>query len=449
MSVMNTLNYKDFLNSIIRKAKAKGVDYADVVLIHSEAESIDIRLGKIENVTRDESKGFGLRIIKDNKQATLSSNDFSSQSVDELLSRAMAMAEVISPDPYIGFASEKQFAKTMKDLDLYESSRPSTAALLDMAKATEDAALSVKGVTNSNGAGANYSDTSVYLAATNGFYNEYNSSSKSISTSVIAGDGVSMQRDYAYSVARHLEDLKSAREVGLDAGRRAVKKLSPKKIKSAEMPIIFEPRVARGLLGNLASAINGVSVALGTSFLKDQMGKQIFGEGINIIDNPLVNRGLNSKPFDGETIPTRKKTVIEDGVLKSWLLDIKSANQLGLVTTGNASRGLGSAPSPSPTNFYLEAGKESPEVLIKSIKNGIFVTEMLGQGGNIINGEFSQGIAGFMIENGELAYPISEITIASNMIEMFKLLTPANDLKFEFGINSPTLMVERMTVAGV
>ena len=257
-----------------------------------------------------------------------------------------------------------------------------------------------------------------------------------------------MERDYDYTTSRFFSDIRPAKQVGLKAAELVLKKLGARKIKTAKMPVVFDCRESGSLLRQLSSAINGAAVARKTSFLKDSMGKQIFKNDVTVIDNPLRIRGLASRPFDGEGVITKQQDIIRNGVLQSWLLDVRSANQLGLQTTGHAVRGFSGPPSPANTNFYMEAGSISPEELIADIKSGVYITETFGMGINLVTGDYSQGAAGFYIENGKLTFPVNEITIAGNLSEMFMGLTPANDLKFEYGINCPTVLIESMTVAG-
>jgi PmbA protein len=323
-----------------------------------------------------------------------------------------------------------------------------TEALIRMAAETEDAARAVEGVTNSEGAGAEWGAGRITLATSDGFANGYKTSSFGVSVSVLAGEGMAMERDYDYSSKRHLIDLDSPAEVGRHAGEKAVKRLNPKRAKTAQVPVMFDPRVSGGLVRHLAGAINGQSISRKSSFLRDKMGQAIFPKGIRIIDDPLRIRGLRSKPFDGEGVATKTTLVIDDGVLKTWFLDTSTAKQLGLQTTGHASRGTGAPPSPGSTNLYLEAGNKSVEDLMAEMKTGLYVTELIGMGVNGVTGDYSRGASGFWIENGEIAYPVNELTIAGNLKDMFLHMTPADDLEFRYGTDAPTVVIEGMTVAG-
>jgi PmbA protein len=308
--------------------------------------------------------------------------------------------------------------------------------------------MAVKGVTNSEGGGASFGRSAIALATSEGFYGAYAGTNHGIGVAVLAGEGTAMERDYDQATARHRGDLQSAELVGKSAGERTVRRLNPRKAKSQAVPIVYDPRVSGGLIGHLAGAISGASIARGVSFLKDMMGKSVFSPAITVIDDPHRTRGLRSKPFDGEGVANQRRALVDKGVLQTWLLDCASAKQLGLSTTGHAARGTGGPPSPSPTNLYMEAGSVTPDALIADIKDGFYVSELIGMGVNGVTGDYSRGAAGFWIENGKISYPVSEITIAGNLKDMFRNLTAANDLEFRYGTNAPTVRIEGMTVAG-
>jgi PmbA protein len=379
----------------------------------------------------------------------VSSTDTSAEALAGLVERAVAMAKSVPEDQYCGLADPDQLATDHPDLDIFDPDEPAPETLIERARACEDAARAVTGVTNSEGAEASWSMSRVSLAASNGFSGSYAGSRHSLGVSVLAGEGQGMERDYDFTSTVFSADLEDPETVGRRAGERAVRRLGPKKATTAKVPVVFDPRVAGGLIGHLAAAINGRTVARGTSFLKDKMGEPVFSRGLNVVDDPHRARGLRSKPFDGEGLENSRRSVVEDGVLKTWFLDLRSARQLGLASTGNASRGTSSPPGPSATNLYLEAGAESPEALIGEIDAGFYITEMMGMGINGITGDYSRGASGFWIEKGALAYPVSEVTVAGNLKDMFLALTPADDLEFRYGINAPTLRVDGMTVAGV
>lgn len=433
---------------LVSEAKRQGADGADAVIMKSQSLGVSWRLGKLEDVERSESCDLGLRVFSGKRQAFVSTTDLDRKSHASLAERCIAMARLAPEDPYCGLADPDRLARAFPSLDLSDESEPSAERLTELAAETEDAARAIKGVTNSNGASAGWSSGTKVLATSTGFAAANNGTSHSIGVSVVAGEGTAMETDYEGSSARHASDLDAPSVVGVKAGERAVRRLNPRKVKSISVPIIYDPRVASSLLGHFAGAINGASIARGVSFLKSEMGKPVFGRGIRIIDDPLRRRGLRSRPFDGEGVAATNRAMIEDGVLMGWFLDSASARQLGLTTTGHAARGTGGPPSPSATNLHLEAGTRTPEDMIKSLAQGLYVTDLIGMGVNGVTGDYSRGAAGFWIENGVLAYPVSEITIASNLKDMYQKLEPASDLAFRYGINAPTVLIESMTIAG-
>ncbi|MDB2415072.1 metallopeptidase TldD-related protein [Rickettsiales bacterium] len=442
---MDVLNLAD---KIVTKAKKLGATSADAIAIENTDFSIAVRMGKTENIERSDSSAIGLRVFIGKQKAIVSSSDLKEESLDSIVSRAVDMAKLAPKDPHTDLADSSLFAKNIDNLELFDDYEPSAEDLIDIAKQTEDVARSVKGITNSEGADCGYGKGKISLVTSNGFSGSYESSSFFNSVSVLAGEGTAMERDYDYSSTRHFKDLKLPEEIGKKAAELALRRLNPKSAKTGSFPVIFDRRVAKSLVGTFAGSINGAAIARGTSFLKDSMDKNIFSSNINIVNDPLMVRGLSSKPFDAEGVEVEKLNIIDSGVLKHWLLDIRSANQLGLKTNGCASRGLASNPSPSSSNFYMQNGDVSPEELIGNIKSGLYVTETFGMGINTVTGDYSQGAAGFWIENGEIAYPVSEFTIAGKLQDMFANLVAANDLEFKYSINSPTLLVESMTVAG-
>lgn len=441
-------NNLEIITHLIQTAKQKGAEHADAISFFSTSTSVATRLGKLENVERSESNGFGLRVIIGKKQAIVSSTATDKSTLDELATRAISMARLAPDDKYIDLAENSILCKTQADLDLFDECEPSADELFLRANRAEETALAVKGITNSEGGDASYGQNIVAIATSNGFSGEYKTSMSSISAAVLAGQGTKMERDYDFSSARHKSDLATPEEIGKTAAEKAIKRLNPRRVKTCIVPVILDPRVAKSLVGSFSSAVNGASVARGSTFLKNSMGKNIFKNGINIINNPLIKRGLASKPYDAEGVANAKICLVENGILQNWLLDIRSSNQLGLKTNGCASRGLASPPSPSCSNLYMENGEESAANLISSVKSGFYVTETFGMGVNIITGDYSQGASGFWIENGEITYSVSEITIAGSLNDMFTQITPANDLEFRYNTNSPTLLIEKMTVAG-
>ncbi len=436
------------LDDLIGRALAAGADAADGVFIESVSLSLSQRLGKRENFGRSENADLGLRVLIGPRQAMVSSSDTSREAMDELVERCVAMARSVPEDPFCGLAEQDRLATEFPDLDVCDDSEPDTEILSERAAAAEDAARAVPGVTNSEGAEAGWGRTSVAIVGSNGFRHTRSGSRHTVSVSVLAGEGTAMERDYDFASTVHGEDLPSPVDIGRSAGEKAVRRLNPKKASSAQVPVVYDPRVSNSLVGHLAGAVNGSSVARGTTFLKEKIGEKLFTDAVTIVDDPLRVRGLRSKNFDGEGVGTKRLIVVEDGILKTWILDLRSARQLGLETTGHASRGTSSPPSPSTTNLYLEAGSVTPGELIADIKDGLYITEMMGFGINGITGDYSRGASGFWIENGAISYPVSELTIAGNLMDMFAQLTAADDLEFRYGTNAPTIRVEGMTVAG-
>ena len=444
----NTPDPLALLDDLICRSLAAGADAADGVMFESASLSVSHRLGQSEGVERAESRDVGLRVFCGKRQAIVSSTDTVPRALSELVERAIAMASAAPEDPYCGLAEAGRLAADFPDLELCDTAEPSPDALTERAAAAEDAARLVPGISNSEGAGADWSRGKVTLATSAGFSAAYATSQHSISTSVIAGEGAAMERDYDYAVARYVADLADPETIGRTAGRRAVRRLNPQKASSGQFPVIYDWRVAGGLLNHLAGAISGPAVARGTSFLKDSLGQAIFATGVTITDDPRRLRGLRSKAFDGEGVTTAARDIIADGVLTTWLLDSRSARQLDMETTGHAARGASSPPSPGPTNFYLEPGTETPEALIGAVDKGFLVIELIGMGVNPVTGDYSRGAAGFWIENGEITHPVSEMTVAGNLKDMFANLTPADDLVWRYGIDAPTVRIDGMTVAG-
>jgi len=434
---------------LVERARKAGADAAEALVVEGTSLGVSWRLGKLEDVERSEGRDVGLRVFIGKKQASVSSTDLSEAALQPMIERAVAMARVAPDDPWCGLADPSRLARDWPDLEIEDKApAPGAEQLAARAAQAEEAALAVEGVTNSSGAGASYGRSGVALVTSSGFAGSYAGTSSSFSCSVLAGEGTAMERDYEFSSKRYADALESPAEVGRRAGEKAVRRLNPRKVKSQAVPIVYDPRVSGGLAGHFASAISGAAIARGTSFLKKEMGKQVFAKGISIVDDPHMKRGLRSKPFDGEGVKNGRCTLIEDGVLTTWLLDTATARQLGLETTGHAARGTGGPPSPSATNLYMEAGCVSVKELIADIKEGLYVTEMIGMGINGVTGDYSRGASGFWIENGELAYPVSEITVAGNLRDMFLNMTPADDLEFRYGTNAPTIRVEGMTIAG-
>lgn len=432
---------------LIDRARAAGADQADAVVVRSRSSSVSVRLGKVEGTEASESDDFSLRVFVGNRVASVSANPGFDLKV--LAERAVAMAKVSPEDLNVCLADEANLARTYPDLDLFDPTEVSADQLRDAALAMEDSARAVGGVTNSAGAGASAGLGGMVLVTSHGFSGSYMGSRFGRSVSVIGGEGTKMERDYDFDSRLYFGDLDAPEDIGRRAGERVVKRLNPRQVDTGKgLTVVFDPRIARGFVGHIAGAINGASVARKTSFLRDRMGQQVLKAGLNITDDPLVVRGSSSRPFDGEGVTGQRMVMIEDGVLKHWFLSTSTGRELGLPTNGRGSRG-GSYVNPSSTNLALEPGDVSPQDLIRSIGTGFYVTELIGQGVNMITGEYSRGATGFWIENGELAYPVSEVTIASNLKEMFMAMTPANDIDRKYGVAAPTIAIEGMTLAGL
>ena len=438
----------DRAERLVKAARAAGADAADAVAVHSLSLGIEVRDGAVEESESAESDDLGLRVLVGRRQAVVSTNDMAGDGSAALAERAVAMARAAPEDKYAGLADASLLAHRFPDLDLIDRDLPTVAQLETMARAAEQAGMAVKGVSKSGGASASAGIGGMVLVTSHGFSGAYLGSRHGVSMTAIAGDGTGMERDYDYSSVLHASDLESPSKIGRTAGERAVERVNPRKVATRKVPVVFDPRVAGSLVSHLASAANGASVARKTSFLREKMGAQLFAGGIRIIDDPLRKRGLRSHPFDGEGVVGKKLALIDDGILRSWLLDCATARELSLTTTGHAQRGVSSSPSPGASNLHLEGGTLSPEALIADIADGFYVTDLIGSGVNMVTGDYSRGASGFWIENGKRTFPVSEVTIAGHLLDIFRTMTPANDLEFRYGTNAPTLRLEGLTVAG-
>ena len=439
---------RDKAVSLVELAKRKGADAADAVYVGERSQGVSVRLGQLEDVHRSEGEEVGLRVFVGRRNATVASSDLSTDALQILVDRALAMAAEAPEDQFAGLAPEELlFRGQPSDLDMDDKGDPDPEQLKQRALAAEDAARAINGVTNSGGAGASASASTFAIATSNGFAGATRATGYSNSASVVAGESSSMQRDYSWHSARYLTDLEVPEEIGKRAGERAVARLNPVSIKAGAMPVLFDPRVASTLLGHFVAAISGSAIARQSSFLLDALETQVFDKGVTIHDDPFRKRGLRSRAFDGEGLPVRALDLVKDGILTSWLADSASARQLGISPTGHAIRGGSGAPMVGPGNMHLEAGPRSREEMIAGITQGVLITELIGQGVNGLTGDYSRGAAGFLITNGEIGPAVAEITIASNLKQMFATLEPASDLRFRRGIDSPTLLVPEMTVA--
>ena len=446
------LNDKDIMNLLIDTAIANGATSADCVLSRSRGVSITRRLGKDENIQRYEDFDTGLRVFVGNKISSVSTNENSEEALREVAKRAVEMAKIAPEDEY-SFIASKELLQNFPIqegifIDSYDSVEPSVDIIRDRASEVEDIALSVKGITNSDGADSSWGEGETLLMTSNGFFGSSKKSNHSVSVVVIAEKNGKMERDYDYSSKVYGEDLKDGEKIGREAAKKTLARIGAKKPVTGQYPVIFDPRVSRSIASHFASAINGSSIARKTSFLKDSLNNKIANESVTLIDDPFLKRGLGSRLFDAEGLGTSKHVLIKDGVLENWLLDLSSARQLNILPTANAKRGISGPPAPGITNLILLPGEASPESIISSISNGFYVTDMIGSSVSMVTGDYSRGASGFWIKNGELSTPITEATIAGNLKDMFMTLKPANDLDFSHSINCPTLLIEGMTIAG-
>ncbi|MBS0481688.1 MAG: TldD/PmbA family protein [Proteobacteria bacterium] len=447
--MLNSAQAEDRAAALVALARRAGADAADAIYAGSSSESVQVRLGALEDVERSESEHLDLRVFVGRRSASIGSSDLTEAALAELADRAVAMARAAPDDLYAGLAPDDLLARgPWPDLDLRDPAEPSPHMLRERALAAEDAARAVAGVTNSEGGAASASARVFALATSHGFVGSSSGTGHSISATVVAGEGSAMQRDYAWRSARHLADLPSAEEIGRMAGERAVSRLNPGRPPSGPIPVVFDPRVGGTLIGHLVGAMAGSAIARRASFLLDRDGARLFAPGVVVIDDPLRQRGLASRAFDGEGLPTAARHLVDDGSVTGWLMDSAAARQLGGRPTGHAVRGAGGAPGVSPSNLHLAPGALSVAELIADIAEGVLVTELIGQGVNGVTGDYSRGASGFRIINGEIARPAAEFTVAGNLIAMFAALTPANDLEWHRSVNVPTIRVDGMTVAG-
>ncbi|PPR26656.1 MAG: Metalloprotease PmbA [Alphaproteobacteria bacterium MarineAlpha9_Bin4] len=436
---MKKNSIENFCEEIKDNYKKKGIDDFELSISDSTVLSAQTRNVKLENIESSSGIGITLDIIIGKKQATLSANNIEGLDIREFLEKGKFMAKASPEDPYAGLPETTEYADRIKDLDLEDKNELDNKKLINLALQAEEEMLNVSKVTNTEGGSASTSKSKITFLSSKGFFGSYNKTFHSVSSIAIAGRKISMQRDYDYSTAVHLEDLKNPTEIGKNAGERAVARLNSRKIKSSTVDVIFEPRIAKSLLSSFASCISGTSIARGTSFLSKKINRKICRENITISNMPLLSRGLGSAPFDARGIKSKNIKLVENGYFRNYLLGLRSSRQLNLKPNGNS----------SPYNLTLSEGKDSADDIIKSIKKGFYVTEMLGMSFNTVNGDYSRGAAGFMIENGEISFPVNEVTIAGNMNDILEKIIPAKDLKISENINSPTILVEKMSLAGI
>ena len=439
---------QNLIEALLDGAKKAGADAADAALATGEALSVSVRLGKTESVERSEDFAAGLRVFVGQKVATLAIGQLAEADIPELAQRAVAMAKASPDDPYAILARPDQTATDLPNLDMFDETDLGPEALTDIALATEEAARAPQGITNSEGGSASQAHSHIFIAGTHGFSAGYSRSSFGFSAVVLAEKEGEMQRDYDYSSAVYASDLKDPATVGATAAKRTLARIGARKALTGNYPVIYDNRVSRSLAGHFASAINGASIARGTSMFKDMMGEAVASSSVTLIDDPLRPRGAGSRAFDGDALPVSRRVLIDEGMLQSWLLDLSSAAQLGLAPTGNAKRSLANPPSPGTSNLILENGTHSLDELIKDIEQGFFITELMGSSVSLITGDYSRGAGGFWIENGEITWPVGEATIAGNLKDMFASLTPANDPDTTSSVIAPSLRVDQMMVAG-
>ncbi|MES2136415.1 MAG: metallopeptidase TldD-related protein [Pseudomonadota bacterium] len=439
---------RKIVESLVERGIAAGASAADALYIGDRSSSVQVRLGVLDSVGRSEGEEVGLRLFAGQRSATAASSDLSKEALQTMVERCLSMAREAPEDSYAGLAPEALLERDDPPfLDSDDPLEPEPAELRARALEAENAALAVAGVTNSNGAGASASASIIALATSGGFSGAYRSTGHGCSAAVIAGEGATMQRDHAWHSARHREDLESADDIGRRAGERAVARVNPARPKPGKYPVIFDPRVSSSLLGHFAGAISGSSIARRTSFLRDKLGAQVFAPNVTIVDDPLRARGLRSRPFDAEGVRVARRELVSGGVLGSWIAESASARQLGIEPTGHAARGVGGAPGASPSNLYMAPGTRSRDELLAAFPEAVLIIELIGQGVNSLTGDYSRGAVGFMVRGGEIAEPVAEITIASNLTDMFASLEPASDLEFRRGIDAPTILIPEMTVA--
>lgn len=442
------MQYQDQLQTLVAKALKKQAEHAEALIVCDASTDVSCRLQKIEHIESSESVDLGLRVFIDGREAIVSTSSLDASGYDDLVDQVLAMARASTQEPFSHPADATEIANSICVPESFDKTQLSAESMGELALKAEQAALDYDGIQNSDGANCSAGSYNYTLCSSNGFTGSFQQSYYALSTAVLAGEGTQMQGDYAHSVTVFYEDLKDPDFIGKEAAERTLKMLGPRKIKSGTYPVLFDPRVGTTLLRSLAGAINGQSIVRKTSYLQDYKGKKIFPENVTIIDNPHLKRGLGSRPFDAEGLENQALNIVEKGVLQNWLTDLSTSRQLDIMNTARASRSTSSRPRPGTTNFYLEAGQASVEDLIKEMGTGFYVTSTMGMGVNPVTGEYSQGASGLWIENGEIVYPVQELTIAGQILDMFKDLVPANDLQFRYSTNMPHVLIPQMTVAG-
>lgn len=441
----------DLTEALLHHARHAGADSADAIAVDGTSLSISVRGGALEQAERSEGVEIGLRVIVGQRQACVSASDIRDATLREMAERAVTMARLAPVDPTVGLAEPVQLS-TLRDgdaLDLCDpGADPDPAQLERMAQEAEAAALSVKGVSQVQAANAGFSRSRVHLAASNGFAGGYARTDYGLSCVAISGEGLGMERDYFGDGRNHAADLLDPARIGHIAGERSVARMGARKPKTGAYPVIFDERIAAGLIGHLLSATNGTAIARGASWARDLMGEQVLPKGLSVIEDPHRPRASASRPFDGEGLPTHKRAIVSDGVLLEWTLDLATGRKLGLPSTGSASRGTSSPPSPAVGNIALTQGSRSRDALLREMGTGLLITSMIGSSINATTGDYSRGASGFWVENGEIAFPVNECTVAGNLREMLLSIRPANDARAHLSRVVPSLLVEGLTLAG-
>jgi PmbA protein len=441
----------ELTETLLRAARAAGADSADALVVSGASSSIDVRAGTLEQAERSESIDMGLRVLIGNRQANVSASDTKDATIAEMADRAVAMARIAPEDPHAGLAAPDQLATDLDatPLDLVDAKpEPDPAILQGWAEAAEAAALATDGVTQVQSSSATHGSRSVHLATSTGFSAGYDSTGVSVSCVAISGSGTGMERDYDFDSRAHVADMRDPADIGRRAAERAVARHGARRPATGSYPVVFDERVASSLIGHLVQAINGTAVARGATWLLDGIGQQVLPAGLSLIEDPHRARVQGSRLFDAEGLPTRRRAIVDDGVLTGWTLDLATARKLGMDSTGNAMRGVSAPPSPGVTHLALTQGARSRAELLSDMGSGLLVTSMIGSTINPNTGDYSRGASGFWVENGEIAYPVNECTIAGNLREMLRALVPANDARPHLSRVVPSLLVEGLTLAG-
>ncbi|WP_170783091.1 TldD/PmbA family protein [Ruegeria lacuscaerulensis] len=442
---------EEISQNLLDAARKAGAEAADAIVLDGSSVSVEVRAGALEHAERSEGTDLGLRVFLGKRQAIVSSSDSRPETLTAMAERAVAMAGEAPEDPFTGLADPDQLAKTwdMQALELFDPTpEPTAEALLQDALAAEAAALAVDGVSQVSDAAAAYGTHRVHLAASNGFSGGYTRSSRSTSCVAISGEGTGMERDYDGDSRTFQTDLRAPDEIGRTAGERAVQQVGARKPTTGTFPVLFDERISSSLIGHLLGASNGAAIARGASWLSDCLGEQVLPKHISLIEDPHRPRIAGSRPFDAEGLPTRRRAIVENGVLTGWTLDLASARKLDMTSTGNAARGVSGPPSPSNWNLSLTQGDQSRADLLRDMGTGLLATSMIGSTINPNTGDYSRGASGFWVENGEITYPVNECTIAGNLRDMLKRIVPANDARPYLSRVVPSLLIEGMTLAG-